>query len=232
MTSVIGSNSQPWINFLRTKRNQIITQIATDILEDLSSYVYSTLQPEVTDLSTYVYSTLQPVVTEFTDLSARVGVIENEIKVIVGSYYKSVNQLASSGNTNISFDLSESWTIPGYIDLSTSQTEFVVNTAGLYVLSTALTVDPNAQTWIDGLRKAVVIDIIRGPLEAIFSNSVYPNSNISYDTEASGTVKLEIGDIIRIRSVCNLTSAGQYSIRGTTGNIDRNTWFTFQRLGS
>jgi hypothetical protein len=171
-------------------------------------------------------------VSEFTDLSARVGVIENKIQVIVGSYYKSANQLAFSGNTDISFDLSESWTSNGYIDLSTSQTEFVVNTAGLYVLSSALTVDPNFQTWTDGLRKAVVIVIIRGSLEAVFSNSVYPNSNTSYDTEASGTVKLELGDIIRIRSVCILTSVGQYFIRGTTGNIDRNTWFTFQRLGS
>ena len=99
-------------------------------------------------------------------------------------------------------------------------------------MSSGLTADPNFQTWIDGIRKALIIDVVRGTDEAVFSNSVYPNSNISYDTETFGTMRLEVGDIINIRSVCILTSAGQYSIRGTTGTMDRNTWFSFQLIKS
>ena len=142
--------------------------------------------------------------------------------------------MANSGNTDITFDVSENWTDPGFIDLSGgSGTDFVVNTAGVYRLSAILNVNPNGQTWTDGSSKIFSIDIRRLPdiERVIIPSTTTPLSGVFYFSQTSAMTRLEVGDIINLRSVNSLSSGGQYGIVGVSpGNLDRNTEFQFELI--
>lgn len=149
----------------------------------------------------------------------------------IGSYYKSSNQLAFSGTTAITWDLSEDWTENGFID-PTSSTNFVVNTAGVYQLTAHITITANGQTWTSGGTKSTSITITRPPSgsQNIFVGQSYPLSGSQYSTDTTGTMRLQVGDIIQITHINTLTSVGQYSITGNVAPLDRNAIFQFQLI--
>lgn len=149
-----------------------------------------------------------------------------------GSFYKSVNQAASAGATDITFDQIDTWTDSGFITLSGgSGTNFVVNTAGVYRLDAFLTCDPNGQTWGTDALKFIGIDVTRSPdiERGIVASNTSVASSSFWSVQASGLVRLQVGDVINIRTQTSLTSAGQYLILGAvTGTLDKNTEFQFQ----
>lgn len=150
----------------------------------------------------------------------------------IGSYYKSSNQLASTGATDITWDSSEVWTDTGFID-PFSSTQFVCNTAGVYQLTAHCFIQANSQTWVSGNGSVFSIRVTRPPsmIESIFTGVSTPNSGANYSNFTTGILRLEVGDIITIAIFKTLTSGGQVIIQGTSPNIDRNTMFQFNLLG-
>jgi len=149
-----------------------------------------------------------------------------------GSFYKSTNQAASAGATDITFDQTDTWTDAGFITLSGgSGTNFVVNTAGVYRLDAFLTCDPNGQTWGTDALKFIGIDVTRSPdiERGIVASNTTVSSPSFWSVQASGLVRLQVGDVINIRTQTVLTSVGQYLILGAiAGTLDKNTEFQFQ----
>jgi hypothetical protein len=177
---------------------------------------------------------------DLDQLNNRVSILEVDVSNIqsqisaCGSYYKSTQQLSPTGSTDISFDVSENWTEPGYIDLSGgSGTNFVVAIGGIYRLDAFISCNANGQTWTAGSGKYFAIDITRSPdiERGILVSSTTIASGVGWSNQVSGLVKLQVGDIINVRQTISLTSAGNYQILGElAGTLDKNTMFQFQYI--
>ena len=144
------------------------------------------------------------------------------------TYYKSVAQNLSSGDTDITFDLSGAWSFPdGYITHTDGTTDFTVATAGLYQLEFNATVLANAATWTTASNKQIVIDITRLTSQAVIGQSAVMSSANSYLQAVNGTYYLEVGDVINLR-ISNTFTGGPPTASGITNTFDLNTFFSWR----
>jgi len=152
------------------------------------------------------------------------------------TYYKSVNQILNSGNTEITFDSTGSWNnVGGYIT-QTSPTDFTVVQTGLYQMEFNALILAGSGTWTTTTNKAVRIEITRSPTSqlAIITNAALMASGVDYGQCVNATYYLVAGDII------NLVVANTYSFisgtlpqaQGVTNTFDLNTFFTWSFISA
>ena len=146
------------------------------------------------------------------------------------TYYKSVAQNLTSGNTHITFDLSGAWNnTNGYITHTDGTTDFTVVQAGLYQLEFNANTLANGATWGTGSNKTIAIDIDRtvGGEHAVISQAGLTSSANNFAQCVSATFYLEAGDVINCR-LNNVFATATPSASGVTNTFDLNTFFTWR----
>jgi hypothetical protein len=144
------------------------------------------------------------------------------------TYYKSVVQNLTSGNTDITFDLDGSWNnTGGYI--TTDTTNFNVGVTGLYQLEFNATILANGATWGITGNKNIAIDITRTPIaeQTIIANSALQASGQNYAQCVTATCYLEAGDVINLR-IGNTFAGGPARVQCLQNTFDLNTFFTWR----
>jgi hypothetical protein len=150
-----------------------------------------------------------------------------------GQYYKSVAQTLNNGNTDITFDLEQSWNNVGsYITHTAGTTDFTVGLPGLYQLEFNCLVLANGAIYsLTSIGKSVSIDITRSPTaeQTVVSNNSLQASLQNYAMSVSGTFYLNVGDVINLR-VGNLFTAGSGppTVQALANTFDLNTFFTWR----
>jgi hypothetical protein len=155
-------------------------------------------------------------------------------EVFQATYYKSVVQNLTSGNTDMTFDLSGSWNNEnGYITHTDGTANFTVVQAGLYQLEFNATILANGATWTSTTNKQISIDITRSPTaeQLIISQNAFMASGTNYLQSLCSTYNLEAGDVINCR-VVNTFTGGPAQASGVTNTFDLNTWFTWRYVAS
>lgn len=148
--------------------------------------------------------------------------------VYSATYYKSTTQTLTSGNTDVTFDLTGSWNnTGGYITHTNGTTVFTVVQTGLYQLEFNAFVNTNGAAYLTTTNKNVAIDITRGGSEqAVIANTALQASAINYAQSITSTYFLEAGDVINLR-VANTFTGGPPTVAGVLSTFDLNTFFTW-----
>jgi hypothetical protein len=174
--------------------------------------------------------------TGFVNTSSITGVssingISYPTAVRQATYYKTVAQNLTSGNTDITFDAEGAWNnADGYITHVSGTTDFTVVQTGLYQLGFNTVVLINNGTWTTTANKTINIDITRSP---IAEQTVITNSGLqgvqNYGQSVSGTIYLVAGDVINLR-LGNIYTGGVPTppqAQGLQNTFDLNTFFTW-----
>jgi hypothetical protein len=146
------------------------------------------------------------------------------------TYYMSTAQTLTTGNTDISFDLSGAWNnTGGYITHTDGTSVFTVVQTGLYQLDFSTTVNANGATYGTGSNKACAIDIVRSPGGdvAVVSQNALMASGVNYAQSVSATYYLVAGDLINLR-IGNTFSGGPPTALGVANTFDLNTFFSWR----
>ena len=150
-------------------------------------------------------------------------------EVFQATYYKSVAQNLTSGNTDMTFDEEGSWNNDnGYITHTGGTAAFTVVQAGLYQLEFNATILANGATWTTTTNKGISIDITRSPTaeQGIIPQFALIASGTQYSQSACATYNLEAGDVINCR-ISNTFAGGPAQAQGVQNTIDLNTWFAW-----
>jgi hypothetical protein len=150
------------------------------------------------------------------------------------TYYKSALQNLTSGNTDITFDLSGAWSnFNGYITHTDGSADFTVVQAGLYQLEFNATILANGATWLGTSNKGISIDITRSPTaeQVILGQSAFMASGTNYLQSTCSTFNLAAGDVINCR-ISNTFTGGPAQAQFVQNTIDLNTWFTWRYVES
>lgn len=169
--------------------------------------------------------------TGFTGAQGTTGFTGAAPALLIGQYYKSAAQTLNNGNTDITFDLTQSWNnTGGYITHVDGTTDFTVVQAGLYQLEFNTVVLANGATYsLTAIGKSVSIDITRTPTaeQTVVSNTSLQASAQNYAMSVTGTFYLSAGDVINLR-VGNLFTGGPPTVQPLTNTFDLNTFFTWR----
>lgn len=153
----------------------------------------------------------------------------------IGQYYKSAAQTLNNGNTDITFDLQQSWNnTGGYITHTSGTTDFTVAQAGIYQLEFNCVVLANGAVYsLTTIGKSVSIDITRTPIteQTVVSNSALQASAQNYAQSVNGTFYLAVGDVINLRVGNTFTSGGPPTVQALLNTFDLNTFFTWTYVG-
>jgi len=154
-------------------------------------------------------------------------------RVYQGTYYKSAPQTLTSGNTDITFDLTGSWNnTGGYITHTNGTTDFTVGIAGLYQLEFNYVCLANGATYLlTNIGKSANIDITRSPIaeQSIITNSALQASLQNYGMSVTATYYLQVGDVINLR-VGNVFTGGPPTVQQVLNTFDLNTFFTWRYI--
>jgi hypothetical protein len=154
--------------------------------------------------------------------------------VYQATYYKSVVQNLTSGNTDMTFDEEASWNNDnGYITHTGGTANFTVVQAGLYQLEFNATVLANGATWLTTSNKGISIDITRSPTaeQVVLGQSAFMASGTNYLQSTCSTFDLVAGDVINCR-VSNTFTGGPAQAQCVQNTIDLNTFFTWRFVSS
>jgi hypothetical protein len=154
--------------------------------------------------------------------------------VYQATYYKSAVQNLSSGNTDITFDLSgASNNDGGYITHTGGSTNFVVVESGLYQLEWNATILANGATWLSTTNKGISIDITRSPTaeQVTVVQNAFIASGTNYAQSACSTFDLLAGDVINCR-ISNTFTGGPAQAQCVQNTIDLNTWFSWRYVST
>jgi hypothetical protein len=152
--------------------------------------------------------------------------------VYQGTYYKSTAQTLTSGNTDLTFDVSASWNnTNGYITHTDGTTNFTVVQTGLYQLEFNCTVLANSAIYANNSNKSLGIDITRPSIaeQSVIINTSVQASQQNYTMSVSSTYRLLAGDIINLK-VGNTFSAGPPTVQQVQNTFDLNTFFTWRYI--
>jgi len=151
----------------------------------------------------------------------------------IAQYYKSAAQTLTSGNTDITFNLTQPWNnTGGFIIHVNGSTDFIVKQPGLYQLEFNCVVLANGAVYsLTTIGKSVNIDITRSPTseQTVVNNSSLQASTQNYAMSVSGTFYLNIGDVINLR-VGNTFTGGPPTVQGFLNVFDLNTFFTWKYI--
>lgn len=147
--------------------------------------------------------------------------------VYQASYYKTVAQTLTSGNTDVTFDGVGVWSnTGGYITQISGTKDFTVVQTGLYQLEFNATILANAATWTTTSNKSIAFDITKGSESSVVVSSALTASAQNYAQCVSATYYLEAGDVINLR-IGNTFAGGPPSLLAING-FDLNTFFTWR----
>ena len=147
--------------------------------------------------------------------------------VYQATYYKTVAQTLTSGNTDITFDGTGAWNNDGgYVTHTSGTKDFTVVQTGLYQLEFNATILANAATWTTTSNKSVGIDITKGTESSVIINSALTASAQNYAQCVTATYYLEVGDVINLR-IGNTFAGGPPSVVAIN-TFDLNTFFTWR----
>lgn len=152
---------------------------------------------------------------------------------IQATYYKSASQNLTSGDTDMTFDLTGAWNNDsGYITHTSGSTAFTIVTPGLYQLEFNAFVFANAATWAATSNKTISIDITRSPTaeQALITQAFNTASATNYSQSLCATYNLVAGDVINLR-LSGFFTGGPPSALGVVNTIDLNTWFSWRYVG-
>jgi len=155
-------------------------------------------------------------------------------EVFQATYYKSVAQNLTSGNTDMTFDEEGSWNNDnGYITHTGGTADFTVVQAGLYQLEFNATILANGATWLTTSNKGISIDITRSPTaeQVTIGQSAFIASGTNYLQSVCSTFDLAAGDVINCR-ISNTFTGGPAQAQSLQNTIDLNTWFTWRYVAS
>ncbi len=145
------------------------------------------------------------------------------------TYYNSVAQNLTSGNTDISFDSTGAWNNDGgYITHTNGTTAFTVVQAGLYQLEFNAVVLVNSGSWTLTNNKTIGIDITRSPTaeQAIIQTGGIQGVQ-NYAQSVISTYYLNAGDIINLRIGNVFTGTPVPQAQGLQNTFDLNTFFAW-----
>jgi hypothetical protein len=154
--------------------------------------------------------------------------------VYQATYYKSAPQNLTSGDTDITFDLTGSWNnTGGYITHVDGTTAFTVVQGGIYQLEYNAFIFANAATWGTAANKTISIDITRSPTveQAVISQAFLAASAVNYSQVISTTFYLQAGDVINLR-LSGFFTNGPPSALGVVNTFDLNTFFSWTYISS
>ena len=147
------------------------------------------------------------------------------------TYYNSVAQNLTSGNTDLSFDSTGAWNnAGGYITHTNGTTNFTVVQTGLYQLEFTASILANGATWTTTL-KSIGIDITRSPIaeQAIIGQSANIVTTTNYGQNVSATFYLVAGDVINLR-ISNTYASGTPTAPGVLNTFDLNNFFSWRYI--
>jgi hypothetical protein len=149
------------------------------------------------------------------------------------TYYKSAAQNLTSGNTDITFDLSGAWNnADGYITHTDGTTDFTVVQAGLYQLEFNTTVLVNDGTFSGSVNRVTAIDVTRSPNgeQAVISTSGLQATTSNFAQAVNATYYLQAGDVINIRINCPFSGGSPTppQATGVLNTFDLGTFFTWR----
>lgn len=146
--------------------------------------------------------------------------------VFQATYYKTVPQTLTSGNTNVTFDGTAPWNnTGGYVTHVNGTNIFTVVQTGLYQLEFTATVPDNGATYIVTSAKSVIIDLIRAGVGAsLVTNTALQATATQYSQFITTTFYFISGDTISCR-VNNSFSGGPPTLLAFQGTFDYNTFF-------
>ena len=148
-------------------------------------------------------------------------------QVYVAQYYNSVAQNLTSGNTNLSFDSTQTWNnVGGKITHTNGTTTFTVVQAGIYQLEFKSVISLNAATLSTTTNRNIAVDITRGGNTSEIQTSASTVAGQAYAQSVSGTVELLVGDVITLRLACTFTGGPPQAL-GVANVFDYNTAFTW-----
>lgn len=167
-----------------------------------------------------------------TDGSVQFTVVGQNLDIsaplYIGQYYRTANEVLSSGSDNITFQAAQNWNNDnGYITINLPAQTFNVVQPGLYQVEFALTVAGNGATWTAG--RSAAIAVLRGTNQSLLQQTITPPSGNGYTAQVVGTLRLIAGDIITCVHNGNNTS-GSVSATGLANVFDYNTTFTWTFL--
>ena len=156
------------------------------------------------------------------------------LSVKQGTFYKSAAQNLTSGNTDITFDLSGAWNnTGGYITHTDGSADFTVVQTGLYQLEFNALVLVNNGTWTTTSNKTINIDITRPSIaeQALITSSGLQGLQ-SYGQCISGTIYLVAGDVINMRLGNTFTGGAPTppQAQQLQNTFDLNTFFTWRYI--
>lgn len=154
--------------------------------------------------------------------------------VYQATYYKSAAQTLTSGNTDVTFDLSGSWNnTGGYITHTDGTTSFTVVQTGIYQLEFNATVLANGAVYTTTSGKSVGIDITRSPTaeQSVVINSALQATGLNYVMSVGTSYYLVAGDVINLR-VGNTFTGGPPTLLQLQNTFDLNTFFTWTYVSS
>jgi hypothetical protein len=153
--------------------------------------------------------------------------------VYQATYYKSVAQNMTSGNTDVTFDATASWNnTGGYITHVNGTTDFTVVQAGVYQLEFNFLALLNGATWLTTTNKTISIDITRSPTaeQTLITNScvIAPQN---YGSSVCGSLYLTAGDVINLR-VGNTFTGGPPILQALQNIFDLQTFFSWTYISA
>lgn len=154
--------------------------------------------------------------------------------VYQATYYKSAAQTLTSGNTDVTFDLTGSWNnTGGYITHTDGTTAFTVVQTGIYQLEFNATVLANGAVYTTTSGKSVGIDITRSPIaeQSVVINSALQATGLNYVMSVGTSYYLVAGDVINLR-VGNTFTGGPPTLLQLQNTFDLNTYFTWTYVSS
>jgi len=154
--------------------------------------------------------------------------------VYQATYYKSSAQTLTSGNTDVTFDLTGSWNnTGGYITHVDGTTTFTVVQTGIYQLEFNATVLANGAVYTTASGKSLGIDITRSPTaeQSVIINSALQATGLNYVMSVGTSYYLIAGDVINLR-VGNTFTGGPPTLQQLQNTFDLNTFFTWTYVSS
>jgi hypothetical protein len=232
--------SSGYIGFSRTGYSNaddgIMSLHATDINSEntlVVSYFSTALSVIAPIKVSNVYATGFVNTSSIIGVSSINGVAYPDVTSMIyqATYYNSVAQNLTSGNTDITFDTEGAWNnTGGYITHVSGTADFTVVQTGLYQLEFNALVLVNNGTWLTTSNRTCNIDITRSPTaeQAVITNTALQGVQ-NYGQSVSGTIYLVAGDVINLR-LGNIYTGGSPTppqAQGLQNTFDLNTFFTW-----
>jgi hypothetical protein len=148
---------------------------------------------------------------------------------VCGGFYKTSNQSAATGGTDITWGATYSWD-SGAMTLSVGTADITVAVHGIYEIAVNILNSPGTSVAAATNSRTLAFNLTRGggPVNGFVVSQQVVLGNSVYNQLTQGVVELLVGDVLNCRLSQTLTS-GSSAIAATSGD-DPNTWMTYKLM--